>query len=641
MLAARAVVIPFGVPAEGRGLGLGLAALLHSFAQIDGQSVALAQLLGKSKDAEPGEPPSPVEAFVPPQAWRDLAGTGNAPPDVGIVLTGAFEPPSEGRGLLQLMAFDARDGRTRARVEAHIDGLHAGQTILAVFDELWEKVGGELGVVRDIRDLGWEALESVLRAERCALHDPARGGPHDRLAAMLHLGRAIGDAPEARFPAGRLAAIALDSATSVSSTASLAEAALRALMRASHDAPRQIDLLEASAVLHVRAGNPVDGEARACDALEQAPERTRLYALVSEARRARGNLVGALEAVDSGLLRAASDGVLCTERGVVLAEQGHLVEAEAAWRGVLSREPLHVPAFSNLAALVLKRGDHGTAQELVDRALVGADVHPEILRRAIQLVLATESEGIARAARLASLTRALLARTPHDAGAALVLARALAETGERSAAAERLSSIEALAPQSAIAAEAQRGRFSLNEPQAATELEAVLRAAYSAQRADLEVIASRGRRLAELHNVWSAWFAVGIAERRRGHWMKAQSAFESALGVAAGSTPAHMELVAVFVALGDPERALRHAERSVVLEGETARTLAVRATALLACGRRDEAQIAIDKAVALDTTDEANRALGELIRGGDRRGAATRVKDTLVRWLRPLRRGPV
>jgi len=43
-----------------------------------------------------------------------------------------------------------------------------------------------------------------------------------------------------------------------------------------------------------------------------------------------------------------------------------------------------------------------------------------------------------------------------------------------------------------LAAEAQRGRFAVNEPQAATELEAVLRAAYSAPIADLEAIASRG-----------------------------------------------------------------------------------------------------------------------------------------------------
>ena len=88
MASPRAVVIPFGVPDDGRGLGLGLAALVHSFAQIDGESVALAQLLARKQqpsdhDDEGEEPavpdeqsePAPVEAFVPPHAWRDLTGS--------------------------------------------------------------------------------------------------------------------------------------------------------------------------------------------------------------------------------------------------------------------------------------------------------------------------------------------------------------------------------------------------------------------------------------------------------------------------------------------------------------------------------------------------------------------------------------
>src|SRR3984957_8334976 len=213
--APRAVVIPFGVPEDGRGLGLGLAALVHSFTHIEGQNVALAQLLTKKPDQE--QPSAPVEAFVPPQAWKDLAGAGNTPPGVAVVVTGAFEPPSDGRGMIQLLAFDARDGTTRAKVELQLDEARAGHTILAAFDDLWSQVGGDVGMARDIEDLRWDALESVLRAERCALHDPARGGPHDRLAAMMHLGRAIGDAPGARFPAGRLAAFALEAAMSPTS----------------------------------------------------------------------------------------------------------------------------------------------------------------------------------------------------------------------------------------------------------------------------------------------------------------------------------------------------------------------------------------------------------------------------------------
>ena len=635
----RAVVIPFGVPQEGRGLGLGLAALVHSFALLDGQNMALAQLLAKSKD-DATSAPSPVEAFVPPQAWRELAGTGNAPVDVGVVMTGAFEPPSEGRGLISLLAFDAKDGTTRAKVEAHIDEIHAGRTILAAFEELFSKVGGgELGFVRDIVDLEWDVLESVLHAERCALHDPLRGGPHDRLAALLHLGRAVGDAPEARYPAGRLAALALDAATSPMSTVSLAGAALRALTRASVDAPGQVDLLEATAAVHVRFGNAEQAEASANDAIVHAPERTRLYVLLSEARRARGNLDGAMEAIERGLLHSSGDGLLWTERGAVLHERGNIVEAEAAWRAVLSREPLHAPAFGNLASSVMKRGDSGTAQELVDQALVARNVHPDVLRRALQMALATEDDGVARSARLASLARALLERMPNDAWAGFVLARALAQTGDHALAAEHLARVEALVPESAIAAEAQRGRFALTSPAQATELEAVLRAAYTAPAPDLEVIASRGRRLAEQHPVWSAPFAVGVAERRRERWGQAREAFESAIRACAGCTPAHMELVAVFVALKDPDAALRHADRACVLEGETPRTLAVRATALLAAGRRDDAQSTIDRAIELDGTDEANRALAERIRTGGTStrdsGSFARMKATLSRWIKP------
>ena len=277
MVSPRAVVIPFGVPDDGRGLGLGLAALVHSFAQIDGESVALAQLLSSQPvasartsrtarsrtvrdddddaDDDDGDDEGaldtrtetgPVEAFVPPRAWKDLTGSSSGPSGVSFVVTGAFEPPTDGRGLIQLLVFEAKDGRTRAKVEAQVDGENAGRALLAALDELWAQLDtstSQLGTVRDIGDLSWEALESVLRAERCALHDPLRGGPHDRLAAMVHLGRAIGDAPDARFPASRLASLALDVATFVPADRKLADAALRALIQATADAPDNADLL--------------------------------------------------------------------------------------------------------------------------------------------------------------------------------------------------------------------------------------------------------------------------------------------------------------------------------------------------------------------------------------------------------------
>jgi tetratricopeptide (TPR) repeat protein len=651
MAVPRAVVIPFGVPDDGRGLGLGLAALVHSFAQIDGESVALAQLLARkaassdeleaSEDADPparpvpSGDPAPVEAFVPPHAWKDLTGTGTAPAGVSFVVTGAFEPPTDGRGLIQLLVFEAKDGRTRARVEAQVDGENAGRTLLAALDEVWSQLDGELGTVREIDDLPWDALESVLRAERCALHDPIRGGPHDRLAAMVHLGRAIGDAPDARFPATRLAALALDVAVASPNDPKLAEAALRALDRARQDAPRNADLIEALAALSLRLGNGEDAEERAREALRLEPGRARLFALLSEARRSRGDLSGALSAIEDGLLHGADDPLLNTERGIVLAERGNIEQAERAWRMVLEERPLYPPAFTNLASIVMERHDAVAAAKLVDDALHHGAAHPDVLRRAIQLSLAAEPEGIARASRVGRLARALVERTPNDPWATLVLARSLAQTGDRMTAVRRLSDVEEMAPMSSFAAEAQRGRLALEDPQTSLEIDAVLRAAYQAAAEDLETIAARARTLAIAHGAWHAWFAVGIAERRRERWRAARDAFAEAIRISPGCTPAHTEIVAAYVALSDPDSALTHAQRGCELEGESARTLAVLATALLAAGKREEATAAIDRALELDATDEANRALAERIRAGrPRTSTLTRLRDIFTRWRR-------
>lgn len=646
MASPRAVVIPFGVPEDGRGLGLGLAALVHGFAQIDGESVALAQLLARTHgdeddteratSTEAAREPSPVEAFVPPHAWRDLTGSSGEPTNVGFVVTGAFEPPTDGRGLIQLLVFDTKDGRTRAKVEATVEGDSAGKTLIAAFDEAFAQLGVELGTVRDIGDLPWEALESVLRAERCALHDPLRGGPHDRLAAMAHLERAIGDAPEGRFPATRLAALALDVAMGGLTDAKLAEAARRALVRAIEDAPHNADLLEALAALCLRQGNAVAAEAHARTAIALEPDRPRIYALLSEARRSRADLEGALAAIEDGLLHGADDPLLNTERGIVLAERGNGEQAERAWRMVLELKPLYPPAFTNLASVVMERKDAVAAAELVDDALRGG-AHPDVLRRAIQLSLATEPEGIARAARVAALARTLVERAPNDAWARLLLGRSLALSGDRTAAVARLSEVETLAAGTSFAAEAQRGRLALEEPQISLEIDAVLRAAYQAAELDLETIALRAKTLAVTNKAWHAWFAVGIAERRRERWRTAREAFDEAIRIAPGCTPAHTEIVGVHVALGDTEQALEHARRACELEGESARTLAVLATALLAAGRRDEASNAIDRALTLDATDEANRALAERIRSDRARQPATtltRLRDIFTRFRR-------
>jgi tetratricopeptide (TPR) repeat protein len=612
---AHAVVVPFGVPTDGRGLGLGLAALVHGLTRLRGENVGLAQIVGRRND-EPEAAPAPVEAFILPQQWRDLAGQGNAPGDVRMVLTGAFEPPDEAPGALKLMVFDARNGSAESIVEAHVDPERAGAAIVDAVEKVWTRVGGEVGELSALRELSWGALESVLRAERCALHDPTRGGPHDRLAAMMHLGRAVEDAPDARYPAGRLAAIALDAALGPGRDPRLAEAAVRAVTRAVADAPGQPDLLEATAALHVRLGHSIEGEATALAGLARDPSRTRLYVLLSEARRRRGDLAGARRAVEEGLARA-DDIAVRVEQGVVLAEHGDAIGAEQAWRSVLAREPLHTAAFAHLSAMFLRRGDTTGAGSLVDMALAAPRAHVEILRCALRLVHAAEPEGVARGTRVATLARALLRQTPDDAGAAIALGQALAQVGETKKAIGAFTLVESLARGTALAAEAQRARFTLAEPLAALEIDAAFRASAHASATALDAIAVRARRLAAEHPVWPAWIALGVIERRRGLLGSAREALVAALASCDGCAAAHRELARVYAGLRDAKSAMGHAEKGIALEGESAPALGAMACALAADARLPEAEAVLARALTVAPGDPELLAIRAEIRDRD------------------------
>jgi tetratricopeptide (TPR) repeat protein len=633
--APRVVVIPFGVPAEGRGLGLGLAALVHAFVHVDGSGVALAQLHGRapsSGGAEPGEapPPSPVEAFVSPDAWRDISGRGDAPGAVAVVLTGSFEPPIDGAGTIHLLAFDVQDGRTRARVDASLEGDDAGATLVNALEQFGSGLGGEIGGLRDLRDLGWESLESVLRAERCALHDPTRGGPHDRLAAMLHLGRAIGDAPKARYPAGRLALLAMEVASGPAPDPRLASAAVRALERATTDAPGHVELLEALAALHLRLGHPRDAERRMNEATAIAPARVRPHALLAQSLRAQGLTAAALVAIEAGLGHHPNDPLLLAERGVTLLAMKDFDAAAASWRGALARDPVHPLAFGSLAALALARRDVAAAQGLVDAALAESRATPDVVRRAVQLALSTEAQGLPRASRVARLCERLLAVVPDDAHASVALARAQITLGETAKARTRLAQVALAAPHSAAAAEAQVTQLAVDDPSADLELQSVLRAAHTAPVTNLADVAARARRLATMHNAWTGWLAAAVAERRRGRWVAARGALEVALETAPGAASAHAELALVLLEVDDLSGALAHARLAATLEPESPRVLTVLARTLVASGRRNEATEVVHRALALRPEDaDADAVLALLARP---------AKGSLRPWTRAARR---
>jgi tetratricopeptide (TPR) repeat protein len=631
MVNANAVIIPFGVPSEGRGLGLGLAALVHSSARCDGGPLAIAQLHGRRKDEPPDAAPSLVEAFVPPQTWRDIAG--EAREGVEVVLTGVLEPPGDGDGKIQLLAFDARDGRTRAKVDATLDEASAGACLVSALEQIWLPLGGGIGTLEGVRNLSWEPLESVLRAERCALYDPQRGGPHDRLAAMAHLGRAIGDAPLARYPVERLAALGLEAASAPAPDAKLASAAARALARAIDDAPTHVELLEALAAMTLRLGQPREAERRLNTAIAMDPGRTRLYGLLSQALRAQGNLDGALAALEHGLATEDQDPSLLAERGMVHSAKGDLDAAAEAWRMALEREPVQPTAFASLAGLALRQGDAAAAQHLLDTALAAPRAHPDVLRRAVQLALATEQEGIARASRVSRLCAKLLEAAPSDAWASLTLARALVVLGDPTAARARLADVDRIAPVSSASAEAQLLRLTIADARADIELRSVLRAAGSADPRDLADVSARARRLATLHGAWSGWLAAAIAERRQQRWAAARSALGFALEMAPGATAVHLEMADVLLSLGNATGAVTHAERALALEGESPRALLVLARALSGMGReQDGRRVALRLLASHPALEEARALLAKLRPAEPPRAWSARLMDMLSRW---------
>jgi tetratricopeptide (TPR) repeat protein len=590
MVPPHTVVIPFSVPSEGRGLGIGLAALVHAFARTAAGGVALAQLQARRPDDLPDGPSGPVEAFLSPAAWKEVAGRVDGPAGVGMVVTGAFEPPVDGEGTIQLLAFDARDGRTCAKMDAPVDGEHAGARLVDAFEQLWASLGGELGGLQSIRELGWDALESVLRAERCALHDPSRGGPYDRLAAMLHLGRAIGDAPGARHPVERLSAIALEIASGQTLDPKLAAASVRALEGALTDSSNSVELLEALAALMLRIGQPREAERRMNMAIATAPTRARPYAILGQALRAQGNLDGALAVLQAGRAASKGDPLLSIEQGMVLAARGDLEGAGAAWREVLARDPYNPAAFARLAALALQSHDVGTAQALVDAALAARDAHPDVFRSAVPLALSSETEGLARASRIKRLCERVLDRLPNDAPSLLNMAQALLALGQRVDARTRLDQLERVAPKSAAAADGQVQRLAIDDPRAHTELQSVLRAAQEAPVVNLADVAARARRLAMAHNAWHGWLAVAAAERRRSRLVPARSALEAAFELAPGATLARLEMARVLLAQGNANEALLQAESAVALEGPSPPVLSVLARSLAAAGRSSEAR---------------------------------------------------
>jgi tetratricopeptide (TPR) repeat protein len=543
---ADAVVLPFGVPDDARGLGLGLASLVHAFVRIDGRGVALAQLQNKPSEGSPPSDRGPVEAFVPAPAFREIIAKGPGPSEVPLVLTGVFEPPTAGRGQLQLVAYDPETNVIRGSIDAVVDETLAGKTVYEALRALWSSVGGDATSLSPICDLDWEGLESLLRGEAAVVIDPARGLPYDNHAALVHLGRAVSCAPQSRFVTSRLAQVALDAASASGRQDSLAESATRTLREAVSEAPDAPELLEALAAVEARLSAFDDAIAHAREAIACDASRPRPYAVLCEAFLGRGEVNRAREAISAGLAQVPSDPLLRTSEGILALREGDLPRSAAILEDVIRSHPLYGAAFMHLASIAMGSPElRAVGGPLVDQALATSAAPSDIYRRAIDVALACEPTGVARAARIAKLARILVDRSPTDAWARFILGKCLVELGERGDAARNFRVVEESVSESALAAESHRERLALEQPEAWLEFEAVVRAARTAEPHDLEAVAARARRLGTVHQSWIGHWAAGLAERRAGNPAAALREFRRALDLAPGATSPRDELAAL------------------------------------------------------------------------------------------------
>ena len=105
--------------------------------------------------------------------------------------------PLDGHGTLQLLAFDARDGQERARIDAPLDGARAGASLVGAFERMAAGLGGEIGALVAVGRSGVGGAGE--RAARGALR-PARS---DARGAARPPGRHAASRPRHRRRAGR------------------------------------------------------------------------------------------------------------------------------------------------------------------------------------------------------------------------------------------------------------------------------------------------------------------------------------------------------------------------------------------------------------------------------------------------------
>ena len=628
-MSAIGVLVPFWVPEGKATLGLGLALLLRDHLRLDVRDFRVAQLYGHVDDG----PPRVVEAMVTAEQWANLARDSGPVSPVGLVMTGALEPPSDEPGLLVIAVFDPASGRQIVKVERELDDVSAGATLVDALREIQSAFPALLTHLEPLALLEWTTLEYLMRAEVAAAHDPVRNERGNMMAALSYLGRAVDEQPDVTLCAEKLAAIAHDLGAGADTR--LTAAALRTIVRALDDAPARHELIEAGATLMVLTGEPKRAEILLNAAVAVEPARVRLYALLSMALRAQGQLDAASDVLDRGLEVDPNETLLALERGEVRFLRGDGAGAVQEWLAVLARGP-DVRAFDRLASLAQEKRDMGLAQTLVDYALTrSADAPPRLLRAAIQIAYATELEDLARAARLDKLLRATLVHIPDDLWLNLHLAQELVQLGNSDEALRLLDRVDAVASNTPLGAESARVRFRAGDREGASLVDALVREAYESPDADIARLLERTSQAVERYSIWSASLAHAITLARVDRQADALPFLMRALNTGQGSAMVHHALGRVHAELGAPKEALPHAERAIALGGDAPAVFVLLAEVLARLGRFDEARAI---ATQLEAAGHKDLVHAHALEGHEppqeRPPLVARLREMYLRWLR-------
>ncbi len=325
-------------------------------------------------------------------------------------------------------------------------------------------------------------------------------------------------------------------------------------------------------------------------------------------------------------------------------QAGELVQAEAAYRAVLARDPRQGRALYYLGILSAHTGRFDAARDLIGRAAT-LDPHNAELR----FNLGAAHHGAGRLDDAVAEYRQAIALNPRYGEAHMNLGNALAARGDAAGAAACYDAVLALDPNSAAAhynaanvlaragdlgAAAARYRQAIalqpDIAEAHNNLGNVLRSQGLA--ADAE--AAYGRALALQPDFADAHNNLGTVLLARGAAEEGISHYRAALRVRPGFAEAHNNLGLALFRIGQPGEAIRHFEQAVALDPQAPDAYANLARQLYATGDVARATEVAARALRAQETPDI-RYLFAVYAGALADGeAAEPYRGTIARALR-------